>query len=409
MNYEAAFSFFLSFCDKFHIHTSLFTSKEEDLSEFDVHFRQMLGLEDDYINMKQIFYSGKDNCIYRIQDDFQCIYYAMLLPDREIPTAFFVGPITVTDVNTSFLMNYVEKYSIPPHLFKSLQNYYFMVPIIKDESMLQTVLNVLGEKMWGSMNRFSYEFLNHSVSESKYHTSYIQNSSAADYLPYDMQALENRYLRENELMQAVAQGHAHKAENLLGSSVTYLEQRTNNPIRNLKNYTIVLNTLLRKAAELGAVHPYQIDRISSDYARKIEQITSLESGHKLMKEMVRKYCLLVKNHSMKKYSSLIQKVIKLIDSDLTANLSLKNISAELNVNPSYLSNQFKKVTDITLTDYVNQKRIEYAILLLNTTSLQIQTIAQYCGIPDVNYFTKIFKKIVHKTPSEYRKGILDKG
>ena len=111
---------------------------------------------------------------------------------------------------------------------------------------------------------------------------------------------------------------------------------------------------------------------------------------------------------MKQYSSLIQKVIKLVDTDLTADLSLKAISKELNVNPSYLSNQFKKVTDSTLTDYVNQKRVEYAILLLNTTSLQIQTIAQYCGISDVNYFTKIFKRIVGKTPSEYRKFILGK-
>jgi len=34
--------------------------------------------------------------------------------------------------------------------------------------------------------------------------------------------------------------------------------------------------------------------------------------------------------------------------------------------------------------------------------MQIQTIAQYCGIPDVNYFTKLFKRNVGKTPKEYR-------
>ena len=105
---------------------------------------------------------------------------------------------------------------------------------------------------------------------------------------------------------------------------------------------------------------------------------------------------------MKGYSPLIQRVITRIDSDLTADLSLKAIASLLNVNPSYLSTQFKKETGSTLTDYVNRKRVEHAILLLNSTSMQIQTIALYCGIPDVNYFTKLFKKYINKTPKEYR-------
>ena len=121
-----------------------------------------------------------------------------------------------------------------------------------------------------------------------------------------------------------------------------------------------------------------------------------------MKEMVRKYCLLVKNHSMKGYSLLIRKVLTQIDYDLTADLGLKNLATQLNVNSSYLSTLFKKETGSTLTEYVNQKRIEHAVFLLNSSSLQIQMIAQYSGIPDVNYFTKTFKKIIGITPKEYR-------
>ena len=105
---------------------------------------------------------------------------------------------------------------------------------------------------------------------------------------------------------------------------------------------------------------------------------------------------------MKNYSPLIQKVLTTIDSELTADLSLNFQAKELNVNPSYLSSLFKKETGMTLTDYVNKKRAEHAARLLKTTSMQIQTIAQYCGILDVNYFTKVFKKYLGKTPKEYR-------
>lgn len=42
---------------------------------------------------------------------------------------------------------------------------------------------------------------------------------------------------------------------------------------------------------------------------------------------------------------------------------------------------------------------------LEVHNMQNQNIAQYCGIPDVNYFIKIFKKVMNKTPSEFKKEI----
>ena len=112
---------------------------------------------------------------------------------------------------------------------------------------------------------------------------------------------------------------------------------------------------------------------------------------------------------MKGYTLPIQKVITKIDSDLTADLSLTALAKYINVNASYLSGLFKKETGTTLTEYVNKKRVEHGILLLNSTTLQIQTIAQYCGIPDVNYFTKLFKKHYNKTPKDYRDSITHGG
>jgi YesN/AraC family two-component response regulator len=111
---------------------------------------------------------------------------------------------------------------------------------------------------------------------------------------------------------------------------------------------------------------------------------------------------LVQKHSQKSYSLPVQKVITCIDTDITADLSLKTLAGILNVNSSYLSTLFKKETGITLTEYVNKKRVERAKLLLKNGNVQIQTVAQNCGILDVNYFTKIFKKHTGVTPREYR-------
>jgi YesN/AraC family two-component response regulator len=221
-----------------------------------------------------------------------------------------------------------------------------------------------------------------------------------------MKMLETRYDGERRLMQAVSQGVAHKADQIISSSSELvLEMRVPDPVRNMKNYVIITNVLLRKAAEQGGVHPFYIDGVSSSFAKRLEQIKTVEEGIAMQHEMVYTYSTLVKNHSMKKFSLLVQKVITLIDFDLTADLSLSKQAELLNVNASYLSALFKKETGMTLTEFVNKKRIDHAAFLLSSTNLQIQTIAQNCGIYDVNYFTKMFKTSIGKTPIEYINGL----
>ena len=169
------------------------------------------------------------------------------------------------------------------------------------------------------------------------------------------------------------------------------------------NYCIIFNSLFRKAAESGKVHPIHINQLSTQFAYKIEACKSVEEVTNLTKEMIRKYCFLVKNHSMSNFSMIIQKTLTLINGDLSADLTLSALASELIVNASYLSTQFKKEVGQTITDYVTDKRIKHAILLLNSTDMQIASIAQICGIEDIQYFSKVFKKRIGYTPSEYRK------
>lgn len=218
---------------------------------------------------------------------------------------------------------------------------------------------------------------------------------------------ETRYHVENELYHAVKHGQIHKIETLMEAlDLNHFEKHSPDDVRNAKNSAIILNTLLRKAAEQGHVHLTHVYHLSQYYGKKIESATSEKAIVSLMKTMAQKYTLLVKNHSLKGYSMLIRKVLMHIDSDLAADLSLNAHAKLFHVNPSYLSNMFKKETGFTLTDYVTRKRIQHALHLLRYTNLQIQAVAQHCGISDVGYFTKLFKKFTGQTPSQYREHTL---
>ena len=57
----------------------------------------------------------------------------------------------------------------------------------------------------------------------------------------------------------------------------------------------------------------------------------------------------------------------------------------------------------TLRNYITQQRIRIAKQMLADTDMLIRDISSYIGIPDSNYFVKIFKKEVGLTPNAYRK------
>ena len=180
------------------------------------------------------------------------------------------------------------------------------------------------------------------------------------------------------------------------------EKRSADALRNAKNYSIIMNTLLRKAAERGGVHPLYLDRVSSDFALRIEALPSLMENAPLMVDMFRTYCRLVRKHATEKLSPLVQRVLLLIDSDLSADLSLGRLAKHQGFSEGYLSTVFKAETGKTLSAHIREKRIRHAMHLLRSTSLQIQTVALHSGIMDVQYFCKIFKRETGKTPKEYR-------
>ena len=221
-----------------------------------------------------------------------------------------------------------------------------------------------------------------------------------------MQLMEQRYAYENELIRAVTLGQQHKEKILLAAfNDQMFERRTHDAVRNAKNYCIIMNTLLRKAAEDGGVHPIYIDSTSSKFAMRIELLADTKACSYIMREMFSTYCRLVYKHSIKRYSPIVQKTILIIDSDISAELSLNSLAKQQGISAGYLATIFKRDTGKTVSEYIKDKRIEHAMYLLSTTHLQIQTVALHCGIMDVQYFSKIFKKKIGKNHKEYRESV----
>ena len=95
-------------------------------------------------------------------------------------------------------------------------------------------------------------------------------------------------------------------------------------------------------------------------------------------------------------------ILQYIHSHYDKPLTNKDIAAHFNYHENYVSTLIFHQTGLTLHQYVLKYKIHMAIVLLESTSLSIGEVAEKVGIPNINQFSKCFKKIVGHSPSQFR-------
>lgn len=398
MQQDALLSFLLKTLDKCRIPVQIADPAMLWSKEADMGLRQLLQTDIGLLHLcADENFVPEEKCVYLLTDCFGCNYLFFLLPCSQEKRLFFMGPYLSEAMTREQILHACEQAGLHARMTAQVEQYYASIVCLSGESYIHSMIDSLCETIWPEKD---FRVIPLKPGEAPL---VLQPHVDDGKENWSMALMEKRYAYENEMLQAVAKGQTHKAKLYLPVfSELNFERRLSDPLRNLKNYCIIMNTLLRKAAESGGVHPVFLDRMSSSFAIKIEQLGAISGVHGLMMQMFEDYCRLVRNHSLRDHSPPVQKAITAIEADLTADLSLSALASMQGISKSYLSSLFKKETDMTITDYVNHKRIQYASVLLSTTHLQIQTVAQHCGMMDVQYFSRLFKKIKGESPVEYR-------
>lgn len=223
------------------------------------------------------------------------------------------------------------------------------------------------------------------------------------------QKVEQNYIHEANLTRYVAQGNVQKAM----EEATYFMHMEMRPgffdtHISKRSMTYAANTVLRKAAASVNIPPLYVDEMSQAFARKISQCTSGNQLDDVYLEMIAEYCRLCREHSMDQYTPNTRKAINYIIMNLSADLSPQSIGEATGFSAGYLSRLIKSETGMTPVQFVTAERIRAAKGMLASTNLPVSDIANYVGIPDWNYFTKLFKKSEGCTPKDYRKQLQGK-
>ena len=110
--------------------------------------------------------------------------------------------------------------------------------------------------------------------------------------------------------------------------------------------------------------------------------------------------------SMQKTDSIVHSqkdIIKdYIDRNYKKDISAKDVAGILGYSDVYFSKVFKQLFDDNFINYLTKIRIDRAKLLLKDISFNIKEVGKSVGYADSNYFTKVFKRSIGISPSEYR-------
>lgn len=393
-------NFIQKFLENVNVPVNFMVLPEDDFTRVDHGLRGMLpGSGYDTLFANQWFSQMKPRTIYHSKDIFHCCYSILYL--SESGHFMICGPVLLEEIDNKTFLEIARNMNIPEESYPVLKDYYLQLACFPSIFLYQNLFITLGDCLWGK-SKYRIEFKDFNAMDTWYELHKL-NQETISTTGITLPIIELRYALESQVLDAVARGNEQEAQELTSRlSISFTPHEILNSIREYKNYTLAFNTLMRKAVEAAGVHPLHLDLYSRQNAKQIEEITLKEQCYAMLMQMIHGYCLLINTYRRPNYSHLIQRIITYVNTDLASDLSLKSMSERLSVNASYLSALFKKEVGIPLTDYVNRQRIDQAKKLLVITDLPSRMIAQECGINDVYYFNRLFKKITGYTPKIYR-------
>lgn len=345
-----------------------------------------------------ILKSQKPATLLIIEDTFAAKYATFTLP-TEKDCVVMIGPWRTRKPSDEQIK--WSNFALTDNAIDIVKRYYDVIPETNESTVIRSIIELV--KLVYPGNEFQTETI------FEYRPLVVSKDSRFFSEPnfsheYSASLLEDRYTAEKNFMNAISEGKTEEALKAFQRFRRFdLGERFNANIRSIKNSLIISNTLFRKAIEKAGVHPYYIDVISAKYSYKIEAITDEKESVLLTNDMIKEYCAYVQRYALKKYSPIIQKVTNYISFNINKELTLKLLANLCFITPNYLSNLFTKETGSTLTEYINIQRVNRAAYELLNTDKTISEISAEVGILDVNYFTKIFKKHMGCTPTNYRK------
>ncbi len=301
---------------------------------------------------------------------------------------FRINDITATQIGQLSVLN-------PTVDVINIKRYLESVPFINQAQIIsfQYLLKIVAE----TETDIDYNFIIYSTGDISVKPFTYDNTSSGKH---------HSYHKEEKIIQELLQSE-QSLESLVKSNFGYVQAlplATNDVLRSEKNRLIIMSALCcRGAIDLGV--PSETAFSFADFfVLQLEEAKTVDEIPLLLTQMLSFFRKEVKKAKEEnQYSKHTRTLINYIDAHIQQNLDLVSIARNLNLNYKYVSKLFREETGVNFIDYVYQKKIKLAKDILKNQNCKIEDISYYLGFSEPYYFSRVFKRYIGMTPSEYRK------
>jgi len=227
----------------------------------------------------------------------------------------------------------------------------------------------------------------------------------ADDLPIGCE-YESDYPAKNEkdLFEAIEKGDRQVALNQAG---LFFDWMINNHAEHLIDIKLKVLEFVLWAEHLAYLQGGKTYHFLSrgEYLPDVYGMDNLDELRKWFFDKITDACHNVNVSKENQSTSSIERAKAYIDNNYSnKDLSLDEVSREVDISPYYFSKLFKEETGENFIEYLTNLRLNKAKALLNDSNYSMKQICMEIGYADPNYFSRTFKKNFGVTPTEYKDG-----
>ena len=213
------------------------------------------------------------------------------------------------------------------------------------------------------------------------------------------------YAAERALLGMVRNGDLNYKEALSRSSLVSsgVPVTGRDPLRQAKTSCIVFTSLVCRAAIEGGLSPQEAYALGDAYIQSIEDARTQEPLLHLPMTMYDDFIRRVHRcRTNPRYSPAVQKCVDHIEQHLADKICAADLARMAGYDEYYLTRRFKRETGLSVTNYVKFAKIERAKVLLDSTELSVQAVADALGFTTRSYFIQCFRAVTGQTPTQWR-------
>jgi len=208
---------------------------------------------------------------------------------------------------------------------------------------------------------------------------------------------------EEALFSSVSVGDTTAARNEAGHFFDWMVDRHYQEIMDVKLKTLEFVLLTEQIGYRSGGMTYQFTS-RHDYLSTINEINNYDDLRNWFYSKIQEVCRNIGTKKETSLNSITERAKEYIKNHYQKEISLDDVSREVNISPYYFSKLFKEETGENFIEFVTNIRMEKAKELLSQTGKSMKEICSEVGYSDPNYFSRSFKKNIGVTPTEYKEG-----